>query len=181
MNCRLSSIDVGYGLLLTQRLVLQRTGAAGAFLLTQPAVFVGVAIAAPVPGRNRIAAADYDATIHAFVVIDIANGARVGFQLLGLDQLAFFVRLGLGWPTCMPSANEAALIASVRARSTTLLGLTIKYTTAETVLGRYAELMAAKALKEAASDLGVNRRQHRSATRSGSGDVGRSQKAEAMG
>lgn len=86
-----------------------------------------------------------------------------------------------GWPTCMPSANEAALIASVRTRIATLLGLTIKYTTAETVLERYGELMAAKALKEEASDLRVSRRLRPSVTRSESGATGRSPKSRSDG
>ena len=56
-----------------------------------------------------------------------------------------------GWPTCMPTAGEAALIADVRLRVAKILSLDIKYTTAEAVLARYAELMAAKAVKDAVS------------------------------
>lgn len=56
-----------------------------------------------------------------------------------------------GWPATMPTADEAALIADVRTRVAKILGLDVKYTTGESVLVRYAQLMAEKVIKDAAS------------------------------
>jgi len=50
-----------------------------------------------------------------------------------------------GWPTVMPTPDEAELIASVRRRVSSLVGLNASYLTAEDVLGRYGHLMALKA------------------------------------
>lgn len=47
-----------------------------------------------------------------------------------------------GWPTCMPTDDEAELIASVRRDVAGLLGVSIAYVTGETVKARYADLMA---------------------------------------
>lgn len=52
-----------------------------------------------------------------------------------------------GWPTVMPTWSEAALLAEVRARVAEAVGISIGYATAEAVMGRYEELMAAKAMK----------------------------------
>jgi 3'-phosphoadenosine 5'-phosphosulfate sulfotransferase (PAPS reductase)/FAD synthetase len=49
-----------------------------------------------------------------------------------------------GWPTCMPTPSEAALLAEVRCEVAEVVGLEIGYATAEAVLSRYAELMAQK-------------------------------------
>ena len=46
-----------------------------------------------------------------------------------------------GWPTVMPTAAEAALVADVRRRVSSLLGLDAGYLTPESVRARYAELM----------------------------------------
>lgn len=50
-----------------------------------------------------------------------------------------------GWPTVMPTPDEAAELAAMRVEVGELLGLDVKYTTPETVSARYAELMAANA------------------------------------
>jgi hypothetical protein len=55
-----------------------------------------------------------------------------------------------GWPTEMPTPEEAEVIASVRRRVGALLGVTVECTTVETVLARYADLMAQAAAKRAA-------------------------------
>jgi hypothetical protein len=52
-----------------------------------------------------------------------------------------------GWPTCRPTLSEAALLAEVRQDVAAAVGLQIGYATADTVLDRYAELMAQKATK----------------------------------
>lgn len=49
-----------------------------------------------------------------------------------------------GWPTVMPSWDEALLIAEVRVAVASALGLKVDFTDPESILGRYAELMAAK-------------------------------------
>ena len=49
-----------------------------------------------------------------------------------------------GWPTCIPSVEEAELIASVRRRIAGLMGFQAKYLTANDVRARYAELLSAK-------------------------------------
>jgi len=52
-----------------------------------------------------------------------------------------------GWPTVMPTTEEAALIAKVRCEVAGLLGLEIGYRDADSVMNRFAELMAEKAAK----------------------------------
>lgn len=54
-----------------------------------------------------------------------------------------------GWPTVLPTRDEASLIASVRRRVSDMLELDAKCLTADTVLGRYEELMARKELMAA--------------------------------
>lgn len=53
-----------------------------------------------------------------------------------------------GWPTCMPTREEAELLASVRRDVAAAIGLTVQYTTADSVLERYAHLMTLKKQKE---------------------------------
>lgn len=55
-----------------------------------------------------------------------------------------------GWPTVMPTREEAELLAAVRREVAALLGLSVRCTSADDVLARYAELMATKAAKDAA-------------------------------
>ncbi|WP_371436207.1 phosphoadenosine phosphosulfate reductase family protein [Polaromonas sp.] len=52
-----------------------------------------------------------------------------------------------GWPTGMPTTGEAELIASVRTRVSTLVGLDSRILTGDEVLARYDQLLQAKALK----------------------------------
>ena len=54
-----------------------------------------------------------------------------------------------GWPVCMPTQAEAELLADIRIQVAGLVGLEVRYTTAQDVLLRYAELIAEKALKDA--------------------------------
>jgi hypothetical protein len=49
-----------------------------------------------------------------------------------------------GWPTFVPTLAEAELLAGVRQEMGVLLGIEVKYTTADSVRARYAELMAEK-------------------------------------
>jgi 3'-phosphoadenosine 5'-phosphosulfate sulfotransferase (PAPS reductase)/FAD synthetase len=52
-----------------------------------------------------------------------------------------------GWPTVMPTVNEADLLAEVRRSVAALLGLEVKYTDASSIIARYAELMAMNVVK----------------------------------
>jgi 3'-phosphoadenosine 5'-phosphosulfate sulfotransferase (PAPS reductase)/FAD synthetase len=52
-----------------------------------------------------------------------------------------------GWPTGLPTADEAELIAQVRRDVAAAVGLSVKYTTGAEVLERYADLLAQKAAK----------------------------------
>lgn len=53
-----------------------------------------------------------------------------------------------GWPTAMPTLEEAQLLADIRNRVASLVGLDIQFTTASAVLERYAQLIAEKAIKD---------------------------------
>ena len=54
-----------------------------------------------------------------------------------------------GWPTVMPTDEEAELIASVRRRVAEIMEIEVACTTAAEVTARYAELMAANAARTA--------------------------------
>lgn len=53
-----------------------------------------------------------------------------------------------GWPTVMPTDDEAELIASVRRRVAEIMEIEVKCTTADEVTARYAELMAQNAARK---------------------------------
>lgn len=55
-----------------------------------------------------------------------------------------------GWPTVMPTPNEAQLLANVRTKIAKLLALEVTCTTPRAILDRYAFLMAEKARKQPA-------------------------------
>lgn len=52
-----------------------------------------------------------------------------------------------GWPTCVPSEEEAQLIAEVRQEVASILGITVGFTTAGDVIARYQELIAVRQAK----------------------------------
>lgn len=54
-----------------------------------------------------------------------------------------------GWPVRVPDQAEAELLAGVRGQVSTLYGFDASYLTPETVIGRYAELMALKDVRNA--------------------------------
>lgn len=55
-----------------------------------------------------------------------------------------------GWPTVMPTREEAELLAYIRQEVSSLVGLESSYLDAESIIGRYDELMKIKSQKEAA-------------------------------
>jgi len=57
-----------------------------------------------------------------------------------------------GWPTALPTAAEARLIANVRTDVSRLLALDARHLTADHVMERYVELLAAKPAENAAVD-----------------------------
>lgn len=52
-----------------------------------------------------------------------------------------------GWPTVMPTRNEAILLSEVRCSIAELMRFTLHYTEPDAILSRYAELMAMNAAK----------------------------------
>lgn len=46
-----------------------------------------------------------------------------------------------GWPTCVPTLEEAEILAMVRVQVGTILNLPVRFTTAESVIARYQELI----------------------------------------
>ena len=62
-----------------------------------------------------------------------------------LPEHLLFVK---GWPTVMPTTEEAELIAQVRRDVAESVGLQVKYTDRDSVLARYQELIAAVAAKD---------------------------------
>lgn len=79
-----------------------------------------------------------------------------------------------GWPTVMPTREEAELLAEVRREIAALLGLDVKYTDATAIIARYAELMAENAVKQAAKV----KKAARSAARAGKPKAARSLKSK---
>jgi 3'-phosphoadenosine 5'-phosphosulfate sulfotransferase (PAPS reductase)/FAD synthetase len=57
-----------------------------------------------------------------------------------------------GWPTRMPTNAEARVLAEVRVEVAAVVGAEVRYTCAESVETRYAELMARKQLKGSSGD-----------------------------
>lgn len=55
-----------------------------------------------------------------------------------------------GWPTVMPTREEANLLADIRVSVAGLVGIEAQHLTGEAVLQRYAYLMSQKAIKDAA-------------------------------
>lgn len=73
------------------------------------------------------------------------NAAKRQVVEAELPKHLLFVK---GWPVGMPTTDEADLIASVRSRVSTLVGLNAKILTGDEVLARYDELLLAKAFKD---------------------------------
>lgn len=55
-----------------------------------------------------------------------------------------------GWPTVMPTREEAEMLAEVRTAVAGLLDIAVRHTDADSIIARYAELMAKNAAREAA-------------------------------
>jgi len=53
-----------------------------------------------------------------------------------------------GWPTRVPSAAEAQLVAEIRQTVARAVGIQVGFTTPDAILGRYEDLLAARRRKE---------------------------------
>lgn len=53
-----------------------------------------------------------------------------------------------GWPTCVPTSDEAALLAGVRAEVSDIMGIALTVRTPAQIIDRYASLLAEKERKE---------------------------------
>jgi len=53
-----------------------------------------------------------------------------------------------GWPTCVPTAGEATLLAEVRAEVSDIMGIALTVRTPAQIIDRYASLLAEKERKE---------------------------------
>jgi len=53
-----------------------------------------------------------------------------------------------GWPTGMPTREEAALLAEVRLEVADVLGLAVGYTSTDSIMNRYAELISLREAKQ---------------------------------
>lgn len=65
------------------------------------------------------------------------------------------LRFTRGWPTIMPTGEEAHLLAQVRCTVADTLEIIINYRDPESILGRYAQLMAIQAEKQRAQELAM--------------------------
>jgi 3'-phosphoadenosine 5'-phosphosulfate sulfotransferase (PAPS reductase)/FAD synthetase len=52
-----------------------------------------------------------------------------------------------GWPTCVPTYDEAVLLCEVRLEVGEIIGIPVNYTTPDTLIGRYEDLMEQARLK----------------------------------
>ena len=52
-----------------------------------------------------------------------------------------------GWPTRVPTRDEAENLATVRQAVAEAVGIEVSYTDADSIIGRYTELLAAKEAK----------------------------------
>lgn len=63
-----------------------------------------------------------------------------------------------GWPTVMPTLEEAELLCGVRVEIAQLLGIEVECTSPADLIARYADLMAQRAAKEAAKEAVAERK-----------------------
>lgn len=80
----------------------------------------------------------------------IQKAKRKAVQRQNIEaELPAHLLFAKGWPTAMPTDDEAESIASVRRRISELMGIAAKHLTGDSVRSRYAGLMAAHAAKKA--------------------------------
>ncbi len=69
-----------------------------------------------------------------------------------IPQRLLFTK-GTGYPACIPTAEEAQIMAEVRQEVAALLGLEIDYTSAEAIVERYTDLMSERNAKDVAKGI----------------------------
>jgi 3'-phosphoadenosine 5'-phosphosulfate sulfotransferase (PAPS reductase)/FAD synthetase len=86
--------------------------------------------------------------------------ARAKLRAAAREQAEARIPRGLlytaGWPTRVPSREEAGLLGEVRRAVAEALEISVRYTTAADIQDRYAELMAARTEPVAAEQLGFD-------------------------
>lgn len=75
--------------------------------------------------------------------------ARAGRAKAAQKRIPKHLLYTRGWPTVMPTREEADQLAEVRREVADAIGLQIERTDAQSILDRYADLMAKKAAREA--------------------------------
>lgn len=89
-----------------------------------------------------------DATRAALVVAKERAAKRVQIEKRVPKHLLYTK----GWPTVMPTAEEAEMLCGVRREVAELLGIEVRYTEPAAVIARYADLMAQNVAKTAAQN-----------------------------
>ena len=72
---------------------------------------------------------------------------RAEFRVAAEARLPKHLLYTSGWPTCVPTEEEAQLIAEVRLAVASMLGITVGFTSPSDVIGRYQELITARNAK----------------------------------
>ncbi|WP_084534253.1 adenine nucleotide alpha hydrolase family protein [Paraburkholderia dilworthii] len=76
---------------------------------------------------------------------DIARAKAAALQRQAIEaEIPCHLLFTSGWPTVRPTYEEAVLLASVRTRVASLVGIDIEHMTADSVAQRYDELFAAR-------------------------------------
>jgi 3'-phosphoadenosine 5'-phosphosulfate sulfotransferase (PAPS reductase)/FAD synthetase len=81
-------------------------------------------------------------------ILEIAKG-RATHRKEVESRIPKHLEYSKGWPTCIPTQEEAELLARVRWEICALYGWPKRYCMADDIIARYQELMAAKKVKDA--------------------------------
>lgn len=72
---------------------------------------------------------------------------RAALRVQAESRLPAHLLYTSGWPACVPTAEEAQLIAEIRFEVADILGISVGFTTAGEVIARYQELLAIRQTK----------------------------------
>ena len=72
---------------------------------------------------------------------------RAELRVQAESRLPAHLLYSSGWPTCVPTEEEAQLIAEVRQAVADILGISVGFTTAGEVIARYQELITLRQAK----------------------------------
>ncbi|WP_454872989.1 hypothetical protein [Paraburkholderia xenovorans] len=83
---------------------------------------------------------------------DIARAKAAAHQRQAIEaEIPAHLLFTSGWPTVRPTYDEAVLLASVRTRVAKLVGIDIGHGTADSIVQRYDELLAARSSRQPAT------------------------------